>query len=432
MAPLILCIDRDDDIGRKTGTKGPIIGRQDNLEVAQKLALADPADTDVNAIYLALKIAAETKSEVVTLTGSEHVGIISDNEVARQLDEVLGKLKPASIIFVSDGMDDEQVIPVIQSRVKIDAVQRIVVRQSRELEKAYFKLANFIREVTADPILARLIFGIPGVILVLLGLGGIQALSLIMAVIGAYLIIKGFGLEEEFFSNMSSFLKSLSVERISTILYVLAGLTFIIGVGYAYTDLQRSSITFTDPTTTLNMLGLFILNSSALSFIMLSAVIAIVARIIDDWNVKKALHVRRYLILVSLIVFVKVILDAGANYMINEEYGFGNFVLNGLVSVLFLAMWIRLTEYFFIPEMKVITKITQETEGKDVQDSDGNKLGKVTKAVVENLELKEIRVGRKSFAKKDIVSDGKVIVVNAKPPEDAGKAKNEGKKGQRK
>ncbi|MFH1055896.1 MAG: DUF373 family protein [Candidatus Altiarchaeota archaeon] len=414
MKPLVLCVDRDDDIGRKAGTKGPIIGREDNLEVAQKLALADPADTDVNALYGALKIADELKTDIVTLTGSEKVGVTSDREVARQLEEVMVKCKPESVIFVSDGMDDEQLIPIVQSRVKIDSVQRIVVRQSKELEKAYFKLDNFMREVTADPTLARLIFGLPGLILLLLGIGGAQALSLIMAVIGIYLIIKGFGWEEEFFTRTSEFLKSLSVERISTILYITAFLTFMLGVSYAYGDLQRGSLTFTDSTATLNTLGLFVLNSNSLNLIVLAAIIVISARLIDDWSAKRVLHVRRYLILVAFIVFIKIVLDSSANYLLNEEYGFERFTLNGLIGIISLGIWIKLTENIFIHEMEIINKLTKDVAGKEVEDTEGIKIGRVTRTTIENLELAEIRVGRRAFRKKDIVSVGRVIVVNAK------------------
>ncbi len=33
---IILCVDRDDDIGQKVGVETPIIGREQNLEVAVK------------------------------------------------------------------------------------------------------------------------------------------------------------------------------------------------------------------------------------------------------------------------------------------------------------------------------------------------------------------------------------------------------------
>ena len=411
MKPLVLCIDRDDDIGRKTGIKGPIVGRVNNLDAAQKLALADPADTDVNALYGAIKIAGELETEVATLTGESHIGSVSDMEVAKQLDEILAKLKPQSVIFVSDGLDDEQVLPIIQSRVKVDSVQTITVRQSKELEKAYFKLANFIKEVTGEPALARLIFGLPGIALIILAIGGIQALSWILGVIGIYLVIKGFGLEESFFNTTTEFLKSLSVERMSTLLYVISFLTFVLGFVNASNDLEKSSLSLADSNMTLNAIGLFILNSSSVNLVLLAAVIFLAARIIDEWTLKKFIHVRRYFILVGFIALIAFILEAGANYLINENYGVSNFIVRGVLGVIALAVWIKLTEIFFKAEIQRIERVIKETEGKEVKDTEGRNLGKVTKAVVENLKLKEVRAGSKSFTNKDIVSIGEFLVV---------------------
>src|SRR5437660_1475214 len=54
MKILVLCVDRDDDIGVKTGIKTPLIGREANLNAATKLGLADPEDSDVNALLSAI------------------------------------------------------------------------------------------------------------------------------------------------------------------------------------------------------------------------------------------------------------------------------------------------------------------------------------------------------------------------------------------
>jgi putative membrane protein len=401
--PLVICIDRDDDIGQKALVKGPIIGRIQNLEAAQKLALADPADTDVNALYGAIKLADELGTEVVTLTGVGHVGVVSDKEIARQLEEILSKLKPASVIFVSDGLDDEQVMPIIQSRVKVDSVQTITVRQSKELEKAYFKVTNFIKEVTGDPALARLIFGLPGIALLLLAVGGVQALSWIMGVVGAYLIVKGFGWEDELFNTASDFLKSLSVERMSTVMYFLATL---LGA-YAIIDLRRSEIPISDYTT----IGLFIRTSSSVNLLFLAIFIAIAARIKDEWTVKRFKHVRKYFNLAGYITLVYIVLEAAANCFSVENCGPQDFLTKALILLIGLNIWIKLTEIFFKAEIQVIEKIMRETEGKEVIDTEGRKYGKVTKAVVENFELVEIRMGRKAIPRKEIVSIGENIVI---------------------
>ena len=53
---LVLCVDRDNDIGVKTGITTPVIGREENLSAASRLALEDPEESDANAIFGAVRI----------------------------------------------------------------------------------------------------------------------------------------------------------------------------------------------------------------------------------------------------------------------------------------------------------------------------------------------------------------------------------------
>ncbi len=91
---LVLNIDRDDDFGRKAKVKSPIIGVEDNLDAAIKLGRADPEDSDLNAIFLAIstydKLKKEGKDvEIATLCGNIHVGIKSDQMLSEQLEIVI-------------------------------------------------------------------------------------------------------------------------------------------------------------------------------------------------------------------------------------------------------------------------------------------------------------------------------------------------------
>ncbi len=48
-------------------------------------------------------------------------------------------------VVVSDGEDDETLIPVIQGKVPILSIQRIIVRQSRSVEYSYAILGRYIK-----------------------------------------------------------------------------------------------------------------------------------------------------------------------------------------------------------------------------------------------------------------------------------------------
>ena len=47
---LVLTVDRDNDLGIKTSIRGPVVGRRQVLTAALKLGIADPEESDTNAI----------------------------------------------------------------------------------------------------------------------------------------------------------------------------------------------------------------------------------------------------------------------------------------------------------------------------------------------------------------------------------------------
>ena len=47
---LVITVDRDNDLGQKTAIRGPVVGRKQVLTAALKLGIADPEESDTNAI----------------------------------------------------------------------------------------------------------------------------------------------------------------------------------------------------------------------------------------------------------------------------------------------------------------------------------------------------------------------------------------------
>ena len=97
----MLTIDRDNDLGIKAGLRGPVIGRKSTLSAALRLGLADPEESDTNAILGALHHhdrildSGEPNDavEVAILTGDERVGARSDRAIAKQLEEVISEFQ---------------------------------------------------------------------------------------------------------------------------------------------------------------------------------------------------------------------------------------------------------------------------------------------------------------------------------------------------
>lgn len=171
---LVLCVDRDDDVGVKAGIRGPIVGRERNVEAASKLAMADPSEADANAIFGAVKVYDEMLRElpeesvmIATVTGSNKSEFLADREILRQMNEITENFHPDMIILVSDGADDERVIPLISRFSSTISIRRVLVQQSREMEDAYFLLKRYLEKLLENPKNRAVAFGIPGVVLFL-------------------------------------------------------------------------------------------------------------------------------------------------------------------------------------------------------------------------------------------------------------------------
>jgi putative membrane protein len=151
MKILVLCVDRDDDLGTKTGISGPVIGREENLKASMALGLADPEEVDANTILSGLQLYDDLvrrgmEAEVATISGDTHVGFQSDLILTTQLENVLEVVKPDRAILVSDGAEDEAIYPVISSRIKIDSVKRVYVKQSRSIEGTYYMIMRTLQD----------------------------------------------------------------------------------------------------------------------------------------------------------------------------------------------------------------------------------------------------------------------------------------------
>jgi len=129
------------------------------------------------------------------LTGNRDVGIKSDRIIGEQLKSVLSKFRANFVVLVTDGSEDEHVMPVIQSKVPILSVKRVVVRQADELQSMYFKVKDFVHETLEDPKVSRLLFGIPAIALIIYAIFGFEGWRLILGVVGFYLFLRGFRLD---------------------------------------------------------------------------------------------------------------------------------------------------------------------------------------------------------------------------------------------
>jgi len=203
---LVICIDRDDDLGRKTGIPTPVVGRDACIEAAQRLALEDPEDADSNSIFFAVKtyedlVSKGYKAQVITVTGVENRGVQADEKIASQIKSVLKKFSANGAVIVSDGEDDEMVIPVVQNVIPVISVQRVVMQVSRTIEHSYAVFGKFLKLIMYNPKYSKFFLGVPGILLLIGGIGAVtgynaEIFAVLVTILGGAFLIRAFDIDK--------------------------------------------------------------------------------------------------------------------------------------------------------------------------------------------------------------------------------------------
>ena len=210
---LILCVDRDGDLEAKAAIKTPLLGRTANLDGAVALALKDPEEPDANAMFEAVRLydrlhdeaQPEEVFEVATISGTDLGGVSADRKLVAELNNLLETFNANEVILVSDGYSDEAVLPLVESRVPVSSVRRIVIKHSESIEETAAVFTKYVRLLIDNPRYARMALGLPGILVLIFGvLWAIDNLKIyegalyyygiaIVIVVGGFLLLKGFG-----------------------------------------------------------------------------------------------------------------------------------------------------------------------------------------------------------------------------------------------
>ncbi len=254
MKTLILSVDRDDDLGRKAGIRGPVIGRNENLNAATALALADPEDSDANAIFAAVSLYDRLKKEgkdveIAVLTGHEDVGMKSDEILAKQLDEVLKSVKPDNAIFVSDGSEDEYILPIITSKVPVIHMRKVIVKQSKNIESTYYIIMKAMKDkkltkrILMPIALIFMAYALSAIMVAAiravypgwdLMTPGTLALTVITMTLGLYFLDRVYDIRVKLWDYVKNVKKSMAEAKVTVVADILALIIILIGLEFAY------------------------------------------------------------------------------------------------------------------------------------------------------------------------------------------------------
>ena len=234
MTTLVVCLDRNDDVGRKTGLRTPVVGWEAVRALVTEVGLADPEDSGVNSLLETLRVAQRLRDDdeevvVGVVSGARESVVSADRAVARQLDELVEQYDVDSAVVVIDSADDERLVPIVESRVRVDSVDRVVVRQARDIESTYYLLKQFLgdeelRQTILVPIgLTLLVFPMLATLV-----GPAEGAAAITTVIGLFLLYKGFSVDDILTGVAIRARESLYSGQVSIVTYVVAaGLTLV-------------------------------------------------------------------------------------------------------------------------------------------------------------------------------------------------------------
>ncbi len=276
---LVLSVDRDDDIGTKAKVETPVIGRDNCIEAAKKLAIADPEEADANAIFAAVKqydelVTKKTDCQIAVIAGFYEGGVEADQNLRAELMKVASEFNASGAIVVSDGFEDREILPVLMSVMPIISIKRVVIKHSGRLEESYAVLGRYIKMLITDPRYSKFSLGVPGMLFLTIGLLSVFnllqiAIQVVLIIFGIALIIWGFDLVKYIVSirrmkKMSSYIRFFSM--IATLLVISVALYqgFHVSIGREPIQLFMSS--FLEKSLPLTWVGLSIYLSYSLIF----------------------------------------------------------------------------------------------------------------------------------------------------------------------
>ena len=372
---LILCVDRDGDLETKAGIKTPLMGRTANLDAAVSLALRDPEESDANAMFEAIRLhdrlqnekQPEEAFEVATISGLERGGVGADRKLVAELNKLLGSFAANEVILVSDGYSDEAILPLVESRVPVSSVRRIVIKHSESIEETAALFQRYLRLIWENPRYARIALGVPGVLFFLYGILSIipgavgYYLISIVLILGEVLLVKGFGVDKGA-KNLYKWAKEYSPPPLPIQIsnYAIIGgilciaISMYLGIANAGTApaLNPVPIDFAGWVGILpSVIGFFIKGFMDLSVVGISIVLS--GSSVRLYFERDARLLRNVALVVSVVWF-RWILDATADILIDPALGFSNLVfaiivgiLIGIASVLLVIIVHRSTKNFF-------------------------------------------------------------------------------------
>lgn len=308
---LVICVDRDNDVGEKAGIVTPVFGRDACIEAAQRLALEDPEDADSNSIFYAIKtyedlVSKGYQAEIITVAGVEDRGVQADEKIAREIRQILEKFSANGAVIVSDGEDDESVIPIIQNILPVVSVQRVVMRVSRSVEYSYAVFGKYLKMIAYDSKYSKFFLGVPGILLLIGGIASVfdytaEIFAVLVSILGAAFLIRAFDVDRAWSSwskpTPAGFIRIFTM--VTGIILMLASVPA--GISVIDPELTNVDMELIEAASNQVIIGQFVLGAMPILWMGLGSIFGGI--LLSNWlggSLKKISDVLRLIVLVAI------------------------------------------------------------------------------------------------------------------------------------
>ncbi len=362
---LVLCVDRDDDLGVKAGIETPVLGREENINAAVSLALRDPEEPDANAMFEAVRIfdrLTETvereggECQIATVAGSELGGVGADRKLVSEFNEVLKTFPATDIVLVIDGFTDEAILPLIQSRVPVTSVRRITVRHSQSIEETAWLFSRYLKMLIETPRYARIALGLPGILIIVIGILSVFNLLVytwiaFLIVLGFLLVVKGFGIDKAA-RSLYIWVREYTPPPFPVQIAGFSAVTgvLLVGIGF-YQGLSETSAyvsSLPNPPLLLGewvgllpkLAGWFIANS--ITLVVIGICVLLSGRAIR-WFFERDNRLWRTIVVVFVIAWSSPVFYEASQILINPQRAYGRLVFTIVVSIIWAVLTVLFT-----------------------------------------------------------------------------------------
>jgi len=314
---LVLCVDRSGDVGRNAGVPMPVTGWEAVRSLVTEVGLADPEDAGVNCLLEALRVARELRdareeAAVAVVSGGGDSAVGADRAIARQLDDLVAELDPDAAVVVVDSAEDERVVPIVESRLPVDSVDRVVVRQAHDLESTYYLLKQFLAdEELRSTVLVPLGVALLIVPALLWQFSPAVALAAVAALAGLVLLYKGLAIDSYLATVPERAREALYAGQVSVVTYVAA-------VGLALVGASLGALAVSELRAAPAITGAMRFLYAGVPWFAAAAVVAATGRLLDELIREEAVRTP-FLNLPFLLVAVGLICRGFAGYVLERE-----------------------------------------------------------------------------------------------------------------